>query len=71
VNWSDSVKKMMSFAGVRASPLANRPVKGKIVQYVGRTLRNFRGKSSVRVYDYLDAKIPVLSKMHFRRLKTY
>jgi superfamily II DNA or RNA helicase len=45
--------------------------KGKIVQYVGRTLRNFRGKSSVRVYDYLDAKIPVLSKMHFRRLKTY
>jgi superfamily II DNA or RNA helicase len=45
--------------------------KGKIVQYVGRTLRNFRGKSSVRVYDYLDAKIPVLSRMHARRLKTY
>ncbi len=45
--------------------------KGKIVQYVGRTLRNYRGKNSVRVYDYLDAKIPILSKMHFRRLKTY
>jgi len=45
--------------------------KGKIVQYVGRTLRNFRSKSSVRVYDYLDAKVPVLSRMHARRLKTY
>lgn len=45
--------------------------KGKIVQYVGRTLRNYQGKSSVRVYDYLDAKIPILSRMHFRRLKTY
>ena len=45
--------------------------KGKIVQYVGRTLRNYRGKSSVRVYDYFDAKMPILSKMHFRRLKTY
>lgn len=45
--------------------------KGKIVQYVGRTLRNYRGKSSVRVYDYFDAKIPILSRMHFRRLKTY
>jgi len=45
--------------------------KGKIVQYVGRALRNYRGKSSVRVYDYFDAKMPILSKMHFRRLKTY
>lgn len=45
--------------------------KGQVVQYVGRTLRNYRGKNSVRVYDYFDAKMPILSKMHFRRLKTY
>jgi superfamily II DNA or RNA helicase len=45
--------------------------KGKIVQYVGRTLRTHQGKKDVRVYDYFDVKIPILSKMHFRRLKTY
>jgi len=45
--------------------------KGKIVQYVGRTLRSHRGKDSVLVYDYSDAKVPILSRMHARRLKTY
>jgi superfamily II DNA or RNA helicase len=45
--------------------------KGKVVQYVGRTLRSYQGKESAWVYDYLDAKVPVLSRMHARRLKTY
>jgi superfamily II DNA or RNA helicase len=45
--------------------------KGKIVQYVGRTLRTHQGKKSVLVYDYFDANIPILSRMHMRRLKTY
>jgi superfamily II DNA or RNA helicase len=45
--------------------------KGKIVQYVGRTLRSYQGKDTVLVYDYLDAKVPILSRMHNRRLKTY
>jgi len=45
--------------------------KGKIVQYVGRTLRSHRGKDSVLVYDYSDAKVPILSRMQARRLKTY
>ena len=45
--------------------------KGKIVQYVGRTLRSYRGKDSVLVYDYFDPKVPILSRMHTRRLKTY
>ena len=45
--------------------------KGKIVQYVGRTLRTHQGKKSILVYDYFDANIPILSRMHIRRLKTY
>lgn len=45
--------------------------KGKVVQYVGRTLRSYQGKESAWVYDYLDAKVPILSRMHARRLKTY
>ncbi len=45
--------------------------KGKIVQYVGRTLRSYQGKQSVLVYDYFDPKVPILSRMHARRLKIY
>jgi superfamily II DNA or RNA helicase len=45
--------------------------KGKVVQYVGRTLRSYQGKENAWVYDYLDAKVPILSRMHARRLKTY
>ena len=45
--------------------------KGKVIQYVGRTLRNYQGKQSAWVYDYLDAKVPTLGRMHNRRLKTY
>ncbi|MBI4529334.1 MAG: hypothetical protein HY695_36505 [Deltaproteobacteria bacterium] len=45
--------------------------KGKLVQYVGRALRNHEGKSSVRVYDYVDTKVPMLRKMYGKREKTY
>ena len=45
--------------------------KGKVVQYVGRTLRSYQGKENAWVYDYLDARVPILSRMHARRLKTY
>jgi len=45
--------------------------KGKIVQYVGRTLRSYPGKAVVEVYDYCDTEVPVLSRMYSRRLKTY
>jgi len=45
--------------------------KGKLVQYVGRTLRTYEGKERVLVYDYADVQVPVLKAMHLRRLKTY
>ena len=45
--------------------------KGKLVQYVGRVLRSHDGKSSVRVYDYVDARVPILRKMYGKRQKTY
>lgn len=45
--------------------------KGKLVQYVGRVLRSHEGKSSVRVYDYVDTQVPILRKMYAKRQKTY
>jgi superfamily II DNA or RNA helicase len=45
--------------------------KGKLVQYVGRTLRSYESKERVLVYDYADVQVPVLKAMHLRRLKTY
>jgi superfamily II DNA or RNA helicase len=45
--------------------------KGKLVQYVGRVLRDAEGKTRVIVYDYADIHVPVLKHMHARRLKTY
>ena len=45
--------------------------KGKLIQYAGRVMREYPSKKEVVVYDYLDSQIPVLSKMHQRRLKTY
>jgi superfamily II DNA or RNA helicase len=45
--------------------------KGKLVQYVGRTLRSHGDKNSVRVYDYVDTQVPVLRKMYRKREKTY
>jgi len=45
--------------------------KGKIVQYAGRLHRRHKSKMEVRIYDYVDAYIPVLRRMYQRRLKTY
>jgi hypothetical protein len=45
--------------------------KGKIVQYAGRLHRNYKGKTEVRIYDYIDNNMPVLQRMYKRRLKTY
>lgn len=45
--------------------------KGKLVQYVGRILRDHPGKAQVTVYEYADLHVPVLKAMHLRRRKTY
>jgi superfamily II DNA or RNA helicase len=45
--------------------------KGMLVQYTGRLNRTHYGKKEIQVYDYVDEKEPVLSKMYRRRLKGY
>lgn len=44
---------------------------GTLQQYVGRLHRNHDNKHIVRVYDYVDRNVPVLFKMHQRRLRKY
>ena len=51
-----------------AFPLA---FKGRVVQYVGRLLRTHEGKHHVELHDYVDVRIPVLDRMHTKRLPAY
>jgi superfamily II DNA or RNA helicase len=51
-----------------AFPLA---FKGRVVQYVGRLLRTHEGKHHVELHDYIDSRIPVLDRMHTKRLPAY
>lgn len=45
--------------------------KGTLQQYVGRLHRNHDQKTEVRVYDYVDAKVPVLKGMYDKRASGY
>ena len=45
--------------------------RGTIAQYVGRLHRLHDGKREVRVYDYADLDVPMLSRMFDRRCKGY
>lgn len=45
--------------------------KGKLVQYIGRVMREHPSKKGVFVHDYRDSRVPVLVKMHSKRMKTY
>ena len=45
--------------------------RGKIAQYVGRLHRLHEGKTEVRVYDYADLNVPMLSRMFDRRCRGY
>lgn len=43
----------------------------RITQYTGRIHRNYEGKDTVKVYDYVDAQISMAQSMYLRRLKQY
>jgi superfamily II DNA or RNA helicase len=45
--------------------------RGTLAQYVGRLHREHEGKAEVRVYDYVDANVPVLARMAARRRVGY
>jgi len=45
--------------------------KGTLVQYTGRLHRARSGKTDVRIYDYVDGKVPVLRRMFEKRLRGY
>ncbi|WP_243688296.1 DEAD/DEAH box helicase [Geotalea toluenoxydans] len=45
--------------------------KGMLVQYAGRLHRIHPGKGEVQVYDYVDSSVPMLAKMHDKRMKGF
>ena len=45
--------------------------RGTLQQYVGRLHRLHADKRIVRVYDYVDASVPVLNRMYKKRTKAY
>ena len=45
--------------------------KGTLVQYAGRLHRLHPDKTEVRIYDYVDRNVPVLSRMFERRIRGY
>lgn len=51
-----------------ALPIAWR---GTLQQYAGRLHRVHAGKRVVRIYDYVDAEVPVLLRMYHKRVRGY
>ena len=45
--------------------------RGTLIQYAGRLHRSHPGKVEVRIYDYVDGRVPVLLRMWDRRLAGY
>lgn len=45
--------------------------KGLVAQYAGRLHREYDGKCEVRIYDYIDIRVPICDIMYRRRLKGY
>jgi superfamily II DNA or RNA helicase len=45
--------------------------RGTLQQYVGRLHRIHHGKTVVRVFDYVDAHVPMLARMYEKRLNGY
>lgn len=44
---------------------------GRVTQQAGRLHRTHEGKNDVVIYDYVDASVPALDRMHKKRLRTY
>lgn len=44
---------------------------GTVVQYAGRLHRPHPQKAEIRIYDYVDEKVPVLRRMFAKRAKAY
>ena len=42
-----------------------------LIQYTGRLNRVSYGKKEIRVYDYVDEKVPALSRTYGKRLRGY
>lgn len=51
-----------------ATPVSFR---GVVEQYAGRLNRDYAGKKSVIIYDYVDNHIPMFDNMYAKRLKAY
>jgi superfamily II DNA or RNA helicase len=51
-----------------ATPVSWR---GTLQQYAGRLHRRHESKSVVQIYDYVDGRVPMLARMHERRLAGY
>ena len=45
--------------------------RGTLQQYVGRLHRMHEGKKVVRVFDYVNARVPMLARMYEKRLRGY
>jgi len=45
--------------------------RGTLVQYAGRLHRRFRSKVDVRILDFVDRRVPVLSRMFDKRVVGY
>jgi superfamily II DNA or RNA helicase len=45
--------------------------RGTLQQYAGRLHRDHAGKHEVRIYDYVDANVPPLTRMFTKRLRGY
>lgn len=53
---------------IMATPVA---WKGVVEQYAGRLNRDYEGKKSVIIYDYVDSHISMFERMYYKRLKAY
>ena len=45
--------------------------KGTLQQYAGRLHRLHDNETAVKVYDYIDDRVPMLARMYERRLRGY